>query len=394
MPPPVGPYDRANPPGSMGLTQSHDAARQQANRARGYEPDALQRTLDWIGRQLGSDKAARRPGPSAGSRVVDWIGRQFESDPWAIGGSKNPRVTDPYDRKNPAVDHWFRSLENSPTPFGNVQYGPKKPVTKISSAPKIQQKISPLLSNSPPRMPDWFNPQPGEDNATAPQWPPPYPPQNATYPDPDEAAGSPSPRYPIDMRSNPPLNTMPGEDRPRAPQWPPPVPGQPVPSLVDRYLEQRNALAGWNPFGNIGIPGIIKDYMPQLRAEGGPVGLMRGGYPELYGSQGVPMRQMFDSGGENFVGSDYSAGSGRADDVNAKLSAKEYVIDAETMALLGDGNPDHGAQKMDQMRANIRKQKGAALAKGKFTPKAKSAQEYLVGNPAGDGMRRKSRGKG
>jgi hypothetical protein len=127
------------------------------------------------------------------------------------------------------------------------------------------------------------------------------------------------------------------------------------------------------------------------RARGGPIGLMRGGYPELYGSQGA-VRHTFDSGGQNYVNQGDS--SGRADDVNAKLSPKEYVMDAESMALLGDGNPDHGAKKMDEMRANLRREKGAALAKGKFSPKAKSAQEYLVGNPMGDGLRRRGKDKG
>jgi len=211
---------------------------------------------------------------------------------------------------------------------------------------------------------------------------------------------------------------MPGEDTGMDPNsqvpWPPPGPptvdmSTAYPPDVNIFSQNppRDATWGERVTARHRLrPDLIQSTLPQPprpstagpspfnRAEGGPVGLMRGGYPELYGASKMPMRQMFDSGGENFVGSDYSAGSGRADDVNAKLSAKEYVIDAETMALLGDGNPDHGAQKMDQMRANIRKQKGAALAKGKFTPKAKSAQEYLVGNPMGDGMRRKSRGKG
>jgi hypothetical protein len=147
--------------------------------------------------------------------------------------------------------------------------------------------------------------------------------------------------------------------------------------LVDRYIRWRNG----TPFGS-GQPG---------HAHGGPIGLMRGGYPELYGSQGA-VRHTFDSGGQNYVNQGDS--SGRADDVNAKLSPKEYVMDAESMALLGDGNPDHGARKMDEMRANLRKQKGAALAKGNFSPKAKSAQEYLVGNPMGDGLRRRGKDKG
>ncbi len=102
----------------------------------------------------------------------------------------------------------------------------------------------------------------------------------------------------------------------------------------------------------------------------------------------------FDSGGESYVGGHYSDAPGRADDVNAKLSAREYVMDAETMALLGDGNPDAGAKKMDQMRVNIRKHKGKALAQGKISPDAKqAASSYIAGNPMGDGLRRRGREK-
>jgi len=71
------------------------------------------------------------------------------------------------------------------------------------------------------------------------------------------------------------------------------------------------------------------------------------------------------------------AGSGRADTINAKLSDGEYVIDAETVAMLGDGSNQEGANLLDAMRQNIRSHKGKALAKGKFSPNAKSPLAYL-----------------
>jgi hypothetical protein len=72
-------------------------------------------------------------------------------------------------------------------------------------------------------------------------------------------------------------------------------------------------------------------------------------------------------------------GTGRSDEINAKLSDGEYVIDAETVAMLGDGSSKAGAQRLDQMRENIRQHKGKALAKGKFSPDAKSPLAYLKG---------------
>jgi hypothetical protein len=72
-------------------------------------------------------------------------------------------------------------------------------------------------------------------------------------------------------------------------------------------------------------------------------------------------------------------GSGRADTIHAKLSDGEYVIDAETVALLGDGSTKEGAKRLDEMRKKLRMQKGKTLAKGGFSPAAKSPLAYLKG---------------
>ena len=73
------------------------------------------------------------------------------------------------------------------------------------------------------------------------------------------------------------------------------------------------------------------------------------------------------------------AGDGRSDSIEARLSDGEYVIDAETVALLGNGSTKAGAAMLDQMRQGIRQQKGKALAKGKFSPDAKSPLAYMKG---------------
>lgn len=72
-------------------------------------------------------------------------------------------------------------------------------------------------------------------------------------------------------------------------------------------------------------------------------------------------------------------GSGRADTIDAKLSDGEYVMDAETVAMLGDGSTGEGAKRLDAMREQLRRHKGGALAKGKFSPNAKSPLTYLKG---------------
>ena len=72
-------------------------------------------------------------------------------------------------------------------------------------------------------------------------------------------------------------------------------------------------------------------------------------------------------------------GTGRSDDIPAVLSDGEYVIDAETVALLGDGSSKAGAKKLDEMRVKIRKHKGRNLAKGKFSVNARRPEKYLSG---------------
>jgi hypothetical protein len=72
-------------------------------------------------------------------------------------------------------------------------------------------------------------------------------------------------------------------------------------------------------------------------------------------------------------------GTGRSDDIPAVLSDGEYVIDAETVALLGDGSSKAGAKKLDELRIKVRKHKGQKLAKGRFSANAKKPEAYLSG---------------
>lgn len=143
---------------------------------------------------------------------------------------------------------------------------------------------------------------------------------------------------------------------------------------------------GGNRFGGNLFGGRMFGPQAEAHADGGPIHMMRGGYPELYTK---PVRQgYFATGGEtNYVGPD-GRGDGRSDHIDAKLSPGEYVMDAETTALLGDGDGQAGARKFDKMREDIRRQKGKKLAKGEISPKAKkNAVEYLARDPIRDGMR-------
>jgi len=72
-------------------------------------------------------------------------------------------------------------------------------------------------------------------------------------------------------------------------------------------------------------------------------------------------------------------GTGRSDEIPALLSDGEYVIDAETVSMLGDGSGQAGAKRLDELRVKIRKHKGRNLARGKFSANARRPDKYLSG---------------
>jgi hypothetical protein len=128
--------------------------------------------------------------------------------------------------------------------------------------------------------------------------------------------------------------------------------------------------------------------MPQGRPQGMPQGMPQG-RPQptnrnprtSYYQYGTPPTGMAAGGALNMVRS-YNVGGGadgRSDDVDAVLSDGEYVFDAETVALLGNGSSEAGANRLEQMREQIRRQKGRNLAQGKISDDAKSPLSYLKG---------------
>jgi hypothetical protein len=71
-------------------------------------------------------------------------------------------------------------------------------------------------------------------------------------------------------------------------------------------------------------------------------------------------------------------GDGQSDDIPAMLADGEYVIDAETVAQLGNGSNKAGAKMLDDFRENIRAHKRSAPTH-KIPPKSKSPLAYLKG---------------
>ncbi len=154
------------------------------------------------------------------------------------------------------------------------------------------------------------------------------------------------------------------------------------------------------PMGQ-GIQGLIQtgQIVPAEMAQGAQQALQQAGYtPGQDGSWYPPGQQQlgqgtgFALGGWHEQNTDVSRviptvsasggftegpGTGRSDDIPARLSDGEYVIDAESVALLGDGSGKAGAQRLDEMRRNLRQHKAKNLRKGGFSHKAKTPTSYM-----------------
>ena len=108
-----------------------------------------------------------------------------------------------------------------------------------------------------------------------------------------------------------------------------------------------------------GVRGAFERVDPVLSASGGLIGMAYGG--------SMPMNNM-DVKYKEFSGMVGGRGDGMEDNVympivegesgqqvaTLAVSPKEYVVDANTMSLLGNGNPDEGAEIMDKTVKDIR----------------------------------------
>lgn len=146
-----------------------------------------------------------------------------------------------------------------------------------------------------------------------------------------------------------------------------------------RYGEAPRNNSGPGAVPGAVVPGVRPRNYASGGTSGGPEGMLRA----LSGAPGAgeappPARPIpRDVGTLRALGGVRGAGTGRSDEIDAKLSDGEYVIDAETVALLGDGSTEAGVRRLDEMRENLRSHKGKALAKGKFSPDAKRPEQYL-----------------
>jgi hypothetical protein len=127
--------------------------------------------------------------------------------------------------------------------------------------------------------------------------------------------------------------------------------------------------------GYIGGPGTVGPFSMYGKpfAEGGDIGENIPYQTNLHIPQ-IDGRNDYREGGNYVEG----PGDGQSDDIPAMLADGEYVIDAETVAQLGNGSNKAGARILDEFRENIRSHKRSAPTH-KIPPKSKSALAYLKG---------------
>jgi len=111
--------------------------------------------------------------------------------------------------------------------------------------------------------------------------------------------------------------------------------------------------------------------MPQQQGMAPP--MRKGGLPHVSNVPLVEGRMDFRRGSAV-----HGEGDGQSDDIPAMLADGEYVIDAETVAQIGNGSTKAGAQALDKFRESIRAHKRSAPI-NKIPPKTKALTSYLKG---------------
>jgi hypothetical protein len=164
----------------------------------------------------------------------------------------------------------------------------------------------------------------------------------------------------LGMRAQPPMN--PPEMMPQIGQQKPPqqMQQQGLPQQMPPQMAQQVPQ---------GMP--QQGMMPQQ--QGMPPPMRKGGLPHASNVPMVEGRMDFRKGSAV-----HGAGDGQSDDIPAMLADGEYVIDAETVAQIGNGSTKAGAQALDKFRESIRAHKRSAPV-DKIPPKTKALTSYLKG---------------
>ncbi len=114
---------------------------------------------------------------------------------------------------------------------------------------------------------------------------------------------------------------------------------------------------------------------------------IEGGEREFYEDNRLPATSRAASGGyvtrqgvlSRMMASGGEVEDGRSDRVPALLSPGEYVIDAESVSMLGNGSSEAGAAMLDRLRQQIRKHKAQRMREGEMSAPARTPMRYMEG---------------
>lgn len=163
------------------------------------------------------------------------------------------------------------------------------------------------------------------------------------------------------------------------PPMPRPMPPLPISGMADGgsigdQLGTLNDIATMFGSGQYNNPKGVGAYTSMPFWQSLRAGVLKGRHPMMTESTD----QGYAQGGQDphVVGGLSGSSGGQADDVPARLSHGEYVIDADVVSALGDGNNSAGADKLDQFREAVRTHKRGAPS-DKIPPKAKDLGYYM-----------------
>jgi hypothetical protein len=314
------------------------------------------------------DQGYNSPDPGLGT------GNNAANDFAALNAANPGQFESPFKKKSRKDTIDATQVNPNPAPAPAIVTAQDRPPPAISSAPSLVKRITQNSNPSTALVPGTQMTasefalaavkaaQPPPAPPPVPQAPPAPPPMQPRPPMPQMNAVGPPPQA---------MQTVPGSAPPT------PIGGNRFGGNQFGGAQFGGNRFGGNQFGaSAPQPTLPGQVLPNAGYfGGGAVHLAHGGYPQLAGLSGMPERH-FASGGPdgNFVPGD-GKGDGRSDHVKAMLSPGEFVMDAESTSLLGNGDSDAGARGMEAIRKEIREHKGKALAKGKFSPDAPSPKK-------------------
>lgn len=344
----------------------------------------------------GAGSAAGTPstgfGPSGGYNYSNYKGLTGSSPSTGLGYAPrtqtNPNIPNYYTygqqpqssfftSATPAVGTAPTSMNTSPV---NMNTPPAQTMArggKVKSTPQRYDAggmIQPPMSGGMPTAPPPMQPRPPMQPIQPPAGAPPMPQRPGSPPmqgmpgtqNGGGIAGAVMPQ----MQQRPPTPPMP--QRPGAPQVAPRLnPGMQRPMMADGGSVP--SLAGGGMYNSQMGPNPAN--ASNITSNTAPLQALM----QNWRHAGANTTHPYASGGSDVSRHVKGPGDGTSDSIPARLANGEYVMDAQTVSMLGNGDNGSGAKALDAFRSNIRKHKGAALSKGKMAPDAKQPHQYLGG---------------